>query len=81
MPWADGSIEIETLMSERYKPKTLKRNRSSMVFASTIRDGLQAEPREQIVWRDGKPTILKPLLCREHNTPWQICTLCSKQKR
>jgi hypothetical protein len=38
---------------------------------------LRAEPRDQVVWRDGKPVVLKPVLCRLHNQPWQTCTLCS----
>jgi hypothetical protein len=39
------------------------------------------EPRTQIVYRDGKPVVQAPLLCRMHNEPWQTCSKCSTQKR
>ena len=59
-------------MSEPYKPKNLIRDRIANPPSP------RAEPREQVVYRDGKPTILEPLLCREHSRPWLTCTLCSK---
>lgn len=64
-------------MSERYKPKDLYREARDRKDLPRFKP----EPRDQLVWRDGKPTILQPLCCRLHGQPWQTCTLCSKFKR
>jgi hypothetical protein len=67
-------------VSERYKPRKLVRERIAHDPGQTF-EPFEAQPRDQIVYRDGKPVVLKPILCRLHDQPWQTCTLCSKQKR
>ncbi len=62
-------------MSERYRPSKLKRDRAEQL------PKFKPEPRAQTVWRDGKPVVQEPLLCRPHNQPWQTCELCSKVKK
>ena len=64
-------------MSERYKPSKLKRERAALGELPKF----EPKPREQTVWRNGKPMILSILLCRAHDQPWQTCSICSKPKR
>jgi hypothetical protein len=63
-------------MSDRYKPKDLYRAAKNRPVDPAAR----FEPREQVVYRDGKKTTLLPMLCRLHNLPWMTCPHCSKVK-
>jgi hypothetical protein len=72
----------EKLMSDRYNPKKLVRDRTERIrHGADPMPTFKPEPRAQTVWRDGKPVTLAPMLCRLHNEPWQTCALCSKAKR
>jgi hypothetical protein len=67
-------------MSERYNSKKVVRERIVAIRAGEPATPFEPKPRDQIVWRDGKPKVLSPLLCRLHNEPWQTCSQCSTAK-
>ena len=64
-------------MNERNRGRMLKRNRSREL-ALGVHHSAPAEPRDQVVYRDGRRVILSPMTCRLHGIPWQSCTICSK---
>ena len=69
-------------MGDRYKPKKLLRERIEQLKQNPeALPKFEPQPREQVVYRDGKPVVVAPLLCRLHEQPWQTCVLCSKQTR
>lgn len=70
-------------MSERYKPRDLYRQAREDRVRNPDRYSarFEPEPRQQVVYRDGKPTILQPLLCRLHNQPWQTCAACGPVRK
>jgi len=67
-------------VSERSRPKKMIRERLSMSESALARARGEYRPREQVAYRDGKPTVIT-LRCRLHNEPWLTCASCSKPSR
>jgi hypothetical protein len=71
-------------MSERYKPKDLQRDAAERWLAGerpASAGSSTLPPRRSVIgWRDGKPVVIEPTLCRLHGIPWMQCAACSKPK-